>query len=418
MMNRILSAALSVAALWASADERLVSLKSVSQDPSSRVVTVKYALGTAPAIVTMTVETNAECWTAIDGSALRNISGDIGRIFRETSDELTVKWYPTASWPDHAFESGQARVVIKAWRLDDPPQYALFNLITTNDVSFYESEEQLPYKITDGIFKTDILVMRRIPAANVTWRMGAMDKELGRNGWEMPHYVKLSSDYYMGVFELTQRQFARIWRGSYESKSSKYQNQPKSPAVGLQWVDLRGSGEDYDFPGKGHAVSPESLLGLLRSHTGQDFDLPTEAQWEYAARAGVGGPFQDGINYWDEEVYQLGWFKDHSSNTVHEVGLCRPNAWGLYDVHGNAGEWCLDWISYDITMYKLDPEGPRESPADADSVASSMNGSRVVRSCSIGELIVNARLARRGWGNPERSNEINGARLCLPVVLK
>ena len=93
-------------------------------------------------------------------------------------------------------------------------------------------------------------------------------------------------------------------------------------------------------------------MGKLRARTGLDFDLPTEAQWEYACRAGTTTKY-----YWGEMMDgNYAWFDRNSSGTPHTVGTKMPNAWGLYDMSGGVLEWCLDW--YEISAYGTDPKGP------------------------------------------------------------
>ena len=396
-----------------------VNVTGVTQDPLTKKVTIDYELSGSPAIVTMTVETNSAGWAAIPGSALRHVSGDVGGIVRGDSAGLKITWRPDESWPNQALASGQARVVLKAWALDDPPDYAVFNLVVTNEVRFYEGEAQLPRPVTDDIYKTEYLVMRRIPAANVVWRMGPAANEPSVHAeWEFPHSVRLTNDYYMAVFELTQAQYSRICRRSYDNESAVYNKRhPKSPAVGIPWTNLRGSGADYDFPTKGHVVAANSILGLLRANSGQDFDLPTEAQWEYAARAGIAASFQNGMSDPSRaEVVALSWFKDNSPASLHDVGELEANAWGLHDVHGNCSEWCLDWMSADVSAYNVEPEGPVE--AQSSGTTYPMANSRVVRGGSIIEFAAQGRFARRGWEPIGASRSTVGVRLCLPSRLK
>jgi formylglycine-generating enzyme required for sulfatase activity len=222
--------------------------------------------------------------------------------------------------------------------------------------------------------------------------------------------VTLTNGYYMGVYELTQQHKFLITK----QNGPTYDVQ-KFPANRVTWQALRGDSAIYDWPLQGHAVDMvNSIIGLLRTLSGQDFDLPTEAQWEYAARAGTGTAFSDGsTDYRSDAVMALSWYRDNASAT-HEVGLCPPNAWGLYDVHGNVAEWCLDWMSYDITSYTIEPGGPETTPPDVQYVT----GCRVVRGGSYGEQVIKARSARRGWDTPNKVSGLYGARLCLPLPFK
>jgi len=133
---------------------------------------------------------------------------------------------------------------------------------------------------------------------------------------------------------------------------------------------------DTGWPANG-TVAAEPLMGTLRARTGNAFDLPTEAQWEYAGRAGTTTALNSGMNltYASEcpnmnEVGRYyynggsGWTgAGDASVATAKVGSYRPNAWGLYDMHGNVWEWCLDW--YAVYLYPdgavTDPKGPSSS---------------------------------------------------------
>jgi formylglycine-generating enzyme required for sulfatase activity len=92
-------------------------------------------------------------------------------------------------------------------------------------------------------------------------------------------------------------------------------------------------------------------MGKLRARTGLDFDLPTEAQWEYACRAGTTTTY----SYGNSADGNYMWYDSNSNSKTHVVGTKQPNLWGLYDMHGNVSEWCLDW--YGTLSYGTDPKG-------------------------------------------------------------
>jgi formylglycine-generating enzyme required for sulfatase activity len=144
------------------------------------------------------------------------------------------------------------------------------------------------------------------------------------------------------------------------------------PLVSVSYNALRGAADGVpviSWPGTGYAVAPGSLIARLRTRTGfEAIDLPTFAQWEYACRAETTSYYYDGESTSDP-VYTnvlktLAWYLDNSSNTLQPVGGKWPNAWGLYDMLGNALEWQLDWYVPSMSDYaSVDPVGS-ETGAD------------------------------------------------------
>jgi len=170
--------------------------------------------------------------------------------------------------------------------------------------------------------------------------------------------VKLTKGYWVGVFEVTQAQWSLL---GITNNSFFVTDSARRPMDHPLLSHIRGAGNAYTWPEKGHSVAANSFMCLLRAKTGLTFDLPTEAQWEYAARAGA-----TGIRY-GEQTYEglkatarcwwqrWGYTKDArtgstSSNGPAPVGSYLPNAWGLYDALGNVAERCLDaWTNCGYT---------------------------------------------------------------------
>ena len=205
---------------------------------------------------------------------------------------------------------------------------------------------------TNDIYKTDKLVLRRVPAGNFT---------MGGAG-HSPHAVTLTKGYYAGVFETTQMQWYRVAGGSVPGDADKMKPRV-APYYALRENATNNNSDnpDIDWPATGHTVAPDSFIGRLREKTGiGGFDLPTDAQWEYLCRAGTTTDFNSG-EMWSADftntINRLAWWRANGSNTTHTVGEKRPNAWGLYDVHGNAWEWCLDWYT-NVLVAATDPTGP------------------------------------------------------------
>ena len=173
-------------------------------------------------------------------------------------------------------------------------------------------------------YKTTKLVLRRIEAG--TFTMGESDCEDNP-----PHQVTLTKPYYVGLFEVTQKQYELV-TGSKPSSNSG----DKRPVEWVSWDTIRGNS---GWPASS-AVSADSFMGRIRARTGLgDFDLPTEAQWEYACRAGTTTTY----SYGNSADWNYMWYGSNSSSQTHDVGTTKPNPWGLYDMHGNVWEWCLDW---------------------------------------------------------------------------
>ena len=178
-------------------------------------------------------------------------------------------------------------------------------------------------------YKTTKLVLRRIEPGSF--------KMLGK------YDVTLTKPFYIGVFEVTQKQYELV-TGINPSESRG----DMRPANKVSYDMVRGKDEGAKWPASS-AVDSYSFMGKLRTRVGIDgFDLPTEAQWEYACRAGTTSKYNNGGDS-EDDLKVLGRYKGnqfdgkggHSHSTT--VGSYRPNAWGLYDMHGNVWEWCLGW---------------------------------------------------------------------------
>ena len=228
-------------------------------------------------------------------------------------------------------------------------------------------------------YKTTKLVLRRIMAG--TFTMGSPTNELGRDLYESPHVVTLTKDVYIGVFEVTQKQWERVM-GNWPSYFSNVTYREARPVEHVSYYEIRENPlPETDYLHKGSAISPnwpqsdqvhaDSFMGRLQAKTGLAFNLPTEAQWEYACRSGTTNALNSGFDLTntsaDVHMDAVGRYwnnggSGYSSTGTTAVGTAKvgsyqPSPWGLYDMHGNVGEWSLNWFETSPTG-ALDPPGP------------------------------------------------------------
>ena len=211
------------------------------------------------------------------------------------------------------------------------------------------------------VYKTTKMVLRKVPAGKFV--MGSPTNEFGREEAEVQHEVTLTKDFYIGVFEMTQKQYAIV-----TGDDPSYYKGDLRPVEQLSYDAIRGRNKGATWPASSE-VDDDSFFGKFRAKTGKAFDLPTEAQWEYACRAGTTTALNNGTNITNEfddgNMFKLGRvyhnMKDGKGGYEYTtvVGCYLPNAWGLYDMHGNALEYCLDWYSENMAADPVtDPKGP------------------------------------------------------------
>ncbi|MFE5323256.1 formylglycine-generating enzyme family protein [Paenibacillus sp. NPDC056579] len=148
------------------------------------------------------------------------------------------------------------------------------------------------------------------------------------------HKVTITRPFYLGKYEVTQEQ----WEELMETNPSKFKGD-KRPVDSVSWDDS------------------QLFLNKLQEKTGRKFTLPTEARWEFAARAGTSTPWHFGNN--ESSLGDYAWFQENSNNGTHPAGQKKPNAWGLYDMYGNVQEWCNDWYAAAYPQGDVvDPQGP------------------------------------------------------------
>ena len=345
--------------------EAAPTVTSVTMTPSAdgSTATIAYTLSEAPAIVTLDI--------LKDGVPLSNrvwrVSGDVNRVVTATSG--TIVWECGLDWPEAAGGASGVTAKVTAYAKTNPPKYMVVSLVKDSDgerISYYEDDYLIPDGVQAAIYKTSKVVLRHIPARGVTWTMGSPSDEKGRSSDETQHEVTMSNDYWMAIYETTAAQSGL--GGGYGQTTANF-DVPMRPVQKLQWTALRNDESAHTPP----VPAENFILGKFRTLTGLDFDLPSEAQWEFACRAGnYGSTWNDGSAILskteDANLGKLARYKRNSGyvwattawiapspDTLAKdglfaiVGSYKPNPWGLYDMHGNGGEWCLDCYQADIT---------------------------------------------------------------------
>ncbi len=197
---------------------------------------------------------------------------------------------------------------------------------------------------------------------------------------EKPVHEVCVDDFYLGIYEVTQAQWERVM-GNNPSSFKKGGNYPVEQ---VSWNDV------------------QNFIERLNGQARRQYRLPTEAEWEYAARSGGKRDKWAGTNS-ESELSDYGWYNKNSGSSTHPVGEKKANGLGLYDMSGNVWEWCGDW--YDENYYK---NSPRDNPKGPNS-----GTYRVLRGGSWSYDPRYARAANRYGTNPENRVKLNGFRLAL-----
>ena len=235
------------------------------------------------------------------------------------------------------------------------------------------TQTYVPYEEIDSIITTPTerktftvngvtFGMNRVKAG--TFSMGAGEGTTQADKDEMPqHQVTLTQDYYIGETEVTQA----LWKAVTGQSPTEY---------GQQWSSKYGKGDNYPA----YFVSyndAKSFLGKLNKLTGEKFRLPTEAEWEFAAK---GGNLSQGYLFsGSNDINLVAWYSDNSDSKAHEVKTKAPNELGLYDMSGNVWEWCSDWYGTYDASDATDPQGPERGSGRAYRGGSWYYGSKYER---------------------------------------
>ncbi len=200
------------------------------------------------------------------------------------------------------------------------------------------------------------------------------------SGDEKPvHRVEITRPFYLGVYPVTQAE----WKKVMGSNPSSFKGD-RNPVETISWDDCQ-----------------KFIKNLNSMEKTDSYRLPTEAQWEYACRAGSEGKWCFGDN--ESELVKYAWYDKVSGNETHPVGELKPNAWGLYDMHGNVWDWCEDYYGSYPSGSVTDPTGP------------SSGSYRVGRGGSWDYYVEDCRSAYRNYLSPEFRSSNLGFRLLRTV---
>jgi formylglycine-generating enzyme required for sulfatase activity len=440
-MKKTLCLAAALGAAGALAVPPLVSNVTLEQpqgSPRSAVVTYETS---GPGIATFLLKTGGVdvCHSEI----VRTVSGDISRYVGAGTHRFT--WDAGRDFPEHLMSNLTATVTL--WATNNPPTYCAVSLVETGRTLFYGSADEVPFGANHSLWKKNWLLLRKIPATEGPRgvAIGSLNTEWNHQADETLRVVRITRPFYMGVFNVTQRQWDLVGTRANPSGWNNTEDWEERPVEKVTYYYARenaaanASDPNIDWPTTGHAVRADSFMGRLRAKTGGilEFDLPTEAQWEYACRAGTTGPWNNGLgsvnNGLDPNLALLGryaynggliqkgatWYDPSDTNAIGSVGAVTasnatakvgsylPNAWGLYDMHGNVFDWCLDTYTgdaSDATLSGDDPAGPVVS------------GRRVMRGGSWSFGAEWSRSARRASGAANQANySYNGLRVVAPA---
>lgn len=300
------------------------------------------------------------------------------------------------------------------------------------DVSGGANAETYPVEFLNGEpvggfntdeYKGDKIVLRRIHPGSYMAGSPSSPAEANRTAAnEVQHRVAISKPFYIGLFEVTQQQYLNVVGGTNPSqyKGDDWQYRPVEK---VSWNTIRGTG---NWPNSTNVLAT-SFMGKLcakcrsldpdtRQYTKPvaGFDLPTEFQWEYACRAGTTGAFNTTNAYnnanssqQEAQLKKLGRYSGNKTdgrghNDAHTiVGSYEPNQWGLYDMHGNVFEWCLDRFKADVQTLAQ----------EVDPVGAASGSDRVRRGGSCSDAVGNCRSAFRYYINPTFAIDNLGFRL-------
>ena len=217
---------------------------------------------------------------------------------------------------------------------DDYVDYSGTFAVNSSSRSVSINLEEVPARFSDGVLTIKGVSYEMVWVGGGTFRMGATSEQ-GSDAYfnEKPVHSVTLSGYYIGKTEVTQA----LWKAVMGSNPSYFKGD-NLPVECVRWNDC------------------QEFIRKLNSLTGQNFRLPTEAEWEFACRGGNNsrGYKYSGSNYIDN----VAWYRDNSGDKTHPVATKSPNELGIYDMSGNVNEWCNDWYGGYTSGRQTNPKGP------------------------------------------------------------
>ena len=440
-MNKLIVFAFAAVAAVSAFAEATVSDVVVRQRwPWSRKVDINYVLTTdKPVDITVAATSAGEALTLAPASLAGDLNSVETGVHRITWDPSGTEYEQRGLLPDFkvtllaGVEKRYMIINLKA-ELGDGEERITYSDCVIDPIP--GSNAKATWECWPDKYKTDYLVLRRIPKG--TFKMGSPANERNRVAAtatadnEKQHAVTLTKDYYIGIFEVTQAQFNNVV-GSYPSSFFTAERDAR-PVENVAWTTWRGLSVDNwpDADGKySHDLGTSGFFVKLRALTDNafKFDMPTEAQWEKAARAGTETPLYTGEKLdcsWNATQYdpvdlltRYGGNVTVASPTAETVpadggtavvGSYQPNAYGLFDVIGNVFEFCLDgfedWLNVPESV--KDPKGGSTTKADK-----LRKGGAYISSC--GNSPNRTATPARSPAGYNVSEKYNGTRVCLTL---
>jgi formylglycine-generating enzyme required for sulfatase activity len=247
---------------------------------------------------------------------------------------------------------------------------------------------------------TNSIDMKLVLIPKGTFMMGSPPDEKGSEENERRHEVTISRDYHLGMHEVTQAQYKKIM-GKNPSNFQGDAVAERHPGTNRVVKDVDSANHPVEQVSWEDAVEFCQRLSALpeEKKAGRVYRLPSEAEWEYACRAGSQTAYSFGSD--EKSLVNFGWYGRNSKEMTHAVGLKKANAWGLYDMHGNVWEWCADRYGEYPKGSATDPRGPEAGSSRVRRGGSWLNGAVYCRS------------AFRNWSDPSNRLNFLGFRVAL-----